>query len=439
MGSYMKLRDLLYHLDKKGLSKPTAADPTIPPVLNLPEEEESTLISSKVDLEKLLKSNKDNKLQEGDWLDDCDIEIPKTDDAGFDNGDFLGDIQGNEIADVLGGKQLDVAGWYCPFHYYEENYGIYIKTETIRSNTRALIGVMTPSERAKYHLLSPFDKLGFSQEIKRAAFLSIFNHEMYHHFIESFATRLEMVNERPYFVDYHEKIYNHFQNPLHDNLIEEALASAYPLKYFRQNSGKIFNDFPNNLRIGDILCRFEFIKIINCQSPGYRGAKGLIKSSKALTKPKLIGIQNNKFGQMERILQQTILDCVYYPPGDIENWRYAPSMLKPYFNRELIVYEVLEPKTLSTVLPTSIHYLQLSPRKALKIASKNWGIITDGWGRGDHRKVKLPKSLKRIDFDTGYKDIPRKEWEILIEGMNEVLGSNYRNNEAGRRKFIMGP
>jgi len=39
----------------------------------------------------------------------------------------------------------------------------------------------------------------------------------------------------------------------------------------------------------------------------------------------------------------------------------------------------------------------------------------------------------------GYPNIPRKEWGILIEGMNEVLGSNYKPNEEGRRKFIKGP
>ena len=74
-----------------------------------------------------------------------------------------------------------------------------------------------------------------------------------------------------------------------------------------------------------------------------------------------------------------------------------------------------------------------------KGSRKKWNIIIDGEIRGDHKKVKLPVSKKRIDFDMGYPNIPRKEWGILIEGMNEVLGSNYRPNEEGRRKFIKGP
>jgi hypothetical protein len=37
-------------------------------------------------------------------------------------------------------------------------------------------------------------------------------------------------------------------------------------------------------------------------------------------------------------------------------------------------------------------------------------IIIDSESSGDHKKVKLPVSKKRIDFDMGYPNIPRKEW-----------------------------
>ena len=428
----MKLDELLNHLDRKKLLKPTKGDPTMPPTLNLPKVPQSGLFASKIDFDEIMKPHYSEQTQEGDWLEQCEIKPPNPDHLPYPDEE-------ERIADSLGGKSLDSLGWYCPFHYYEEDYGIYIKSEVIKKNTRALINLMTPSERHEYHNLSFFDKCVFSQEIKRAAFLSIFNHEVYHHSVESFATRLEMVNEHPYFIDYHEKIYRHYQNPLHDDLIEEALATAYPLKYFQQNAGKLFTKFPNDLRIGNILSRFEFIKILHCKTPGYRGANNLVKERRTHVKSKDIGVRTVFFDVMERELQQTILDCKYYPSGDIENWRYAPLMMRPYFKRDVPVYEVFDPKTSSTVLPWSTHYLQLSPQKALKIARKKWNIINDGQSSGDHIKVKLPVSKKRIDFDTGYNDIPRKEWEILIEGMNEVLSSNYKPNEEGRRKFIKGP
>ena len=435
----MKLDQLINHLHNKGLSKPTKADPTIPPVLNLPEEEVTTLIPSRIDLKKLYKPNYNNEnndiIQEHDWLKETDIEIPK-------EPHQQSDILDEDTLGGLGGKHLDTLGWYCPFHFYEDAYGIYIKSQTIRDNARALINVMTASEIFAYQNLSPRDKIIFSHEIKRAAFFSIFNHEMYHHFVESFATRLEMVDEKPVFVDYSRNIFGYFQNPLHDNLIEEALATGYPLRYFRQNAAKLFKKFPHNLSAVDLLCRFEFAKIMSCKVPGYRGAKKLLKIPKAttsiLSRTKSMGISSNSFNNLQSKLQQTISECNYPPVGDSENWLFASHMMKPYFERGMIAYEVLEPHTLSTTLPTTTHYLQLSPRKALKIARKNWGIRTEGWGKGDHAKVVLPKSQKRIDFDTGYNDIPRKEWDILIEGMNEVLGANYRNNEIGRRKFVMG-
>ena len=428
----MKLDELLNHLDRKKLLKPTKADPTIPPSLNLPEGHPSDLFSSKIDLDKIMKPDYSEQTQEGDWLEQCEIKPPNPNDLPHPEEE-------EEIAAGLGGQKLDVAGWYCPFHYYLEDYGIYIKSKTIEANTRALIALMTPSERYEYQGLSSFDKLVFSQEIKRAAFLSIFNHEMYHHSIESFATRLEMVNVNPYFVDYKERVFKRYQQPLDDNLIEEGLAKAYPLKYFRQNSKKLFKKFPNNLNIGNILCRFEFKKILHCSVPGYRRAADLLQSHKIIGVPDTRGVSTYLFETMQRELQQTILECQYIPAGDLENWSYAPLMMKPYFDRNIIVYEVLDPKTFSTVLPSSTHYLQLSPKKALKIARKKWNIINDGQSSGDHIKVKLPVSKKRIDFDTGYNDIPRKEWEILIEGMNEVLSSNYKPNEEGRRKFLKGP
>ena len=428
----MELNKLLNHLDGKNFLNPTKADPTIPPSLNLPEGDQSDLLSSRIDLDKIMKQDYSELTREDDWLEQNEIKPPNP-------NDLPNPEEEKEIAIDLGGPSLDVLGWYCPFHYYLENYGIYIKSKTIETNTRALINLMTHDERSKYCSLSSSDKLVFSQEIKRASFLSIFNHEMYHHSIESFATRLEMVNDRAYFCDYSKKIYKLYQQPLHDNLIEEGLATAYPLRYFRQNAKKLFKKFPNNLSIGDIICRFEFKKILHCTVPGYRRATDLLQSHKIKSVPDTGGISNSLFGKMQRELQQTILECKYIPSGDQENWRYAPLMMKPYFDRNIIAYEVLDHRSFSPILPSSIHLLQLSPRKAVKIARKNWNIIIDGEGRGDHKKVKLPVSKKRIDFDMGYPNIPRKEWGILIEGMNEVLGSNYRPNEEGRKKFINGP
>jgi hypothetical protein len=432
----MDIHKLVHHLNKKNLSKPTDADPTIPPSLNLPEGEESEFDSSKIDLGKMLNPKCDGEIEDGDWLDRCEIRVPEWTSPDFDNSNS--GFDNSENVHELGGKNLDVAGWYCPFHFYEEDYGIYIKSETIRKNTVALISCMTNNERSEYHHLSPSDKRVFSHEIKRAAFLSIFNHEMYHHCVESFATRIEMVDENAYFVNYNTNIFKRYQNPLNDNLIEEALAKAYPLKYFRQTSGKLFKKIHERLRIEEIVCRFEFLKVLHCNVPGYRGAKNLIKSPKGSIKVKKIGISANEFGLLERMLQQTVIDCQYPPKGDNDNWLYSPLMMKPYFNRDVIAYEVLDSKS-SAVLPQSVNFLQLSPKKALRIARKKWGIETDGYGRGDHIKVKLPVSNKRIDFDIGYGDIPTKEWKILIEGMNERLGTSYRNNEKGRRKFVQGP
>ena len=434
----MNLENLIKHLATKNLSKPTHADPLIPPFLQTPQSSVTTTNISDVNTGEILtKPDYVEPFDDRNWLDDCEVRVSED---IFDD-----DLQGNEkkaedIADNVAGVELDCAGWYCPFHFYEHDYGIYIKSSTIKKNTRHLIDVMTSWERVAYHSLTQKDKSIFSQEIKRAAFLSIYLHEMYHHKVESFATRLEMVTEHPLFVDYNRSIFQRFQTPLRDELIEEALATAYSLQYLKVAGNAIFHKFQIDLNVKEIVCRFEAMKIHGTRAPGYRGAKNLLNnpfpSPRAFTR-NFVGISKFKFSNLENELQQTILECQFPPVGGKDNWQFAPLMMEPYFKKKIPVYEVRDISPSKNVMP--LQFLQLSPKKALKIARKNWGIEVDGTGRGDHKKIKLPKSQKRKDFDTGYRDIPRKEWEILIEGMNEVLGSNFKNNEEGRRRFIDGP
>jgi len=126
----MNLENLIKHLATKNLSKPTHADPLIPPVRQTPQSSVTTTNISDVNTGEILtKPDYVEPFDDRNWLDDCEVRVSED---IFDD-----DLQGNEkkaedIADNVAGVELDCAGWYCPFHFYEHDYGIYIKSSTIK-------------------------------------------------------------------------------------------------------------------------------------------------------------------------------------------------------------------------------------------------------------------------------------------------------------------
>jgi predicted RNA binding protein YcfA (HicA-like mRNA interferase family) len=105
----------------------------------------------------------------------------------------------------------DALAFYLPFHYFHpEWWGIYLVAEGVEELARFL-------ERETVGILR-------SEEAVQVARLFLYGHEAFHHAVECFATRLEVVNRSPLYRTHFEAVYRTGMRR-HDSL-EEGLASA---------------------------------------------------------------------------------------------------------------------------------------------------------------------------------------------------------------------
>lgn len=109
--------------------------------------------------------------------------------------------------------------WYQPIHFYAEAWGIRIRTEAVVRTVPELV-------RSLPWVLSDEEIDGLLGDFIRAAVMSFYFHEEYHHAVESFAIRLEMdEGDGGRYVSYHSTVYRpQLNQDLGPN--EEALANA---------------------------------------------------------------------------------------------------------------------------------------------------------------------------------------------------------------------
>ena len=432
----MQLSDLVQELHSMGVVRPTTADPRIPPVLELenpsPSEEYDEPGLTVIPVEEVLKPIKVPKDGDlilepdwpGDWLEECDGYPIIHNEEQLPEGRWEPD--GEEM-------YPDCWAWYCPFHFYEEEAGIYVRGDKLSIISRNILRIMTLYERGMLMYSHKNYRKLFGHQIKQAAFLHFFLHEMYHHKVEAFATRLEIATGVPKFVPYYDSVYRPLSHPLSDELIEEGLANAEVLRRVtgdRTYRAKQFPTLPGCPNVRAIWERFEFYNNQICRVPGYQTVKNYIKPGSKFSE--------SDFVVSQRRLQHMVSQASSKPLGDPRRWSFAPGMMAPFWNKDIIAYEVVYPGRISSLVPGGvIQAVQASPRKVLRIARK-WGITKAREARGDH-SIYSGRSGKKVSIDEGYNDLPNSCWEGLIDIINVENGLSLRNNQEGRRRFFNGP
>ena len=130
----MHLDSLLEHLKKNRLLQPTKASPYDPPKLNNPVwsgEFERVHIDVASLFQPVDENNKDEHLLE------------QVENILSDNEEDYAD---QELLDC---ELLDAAAWYCPFHFFEEDYGIYIREDAVYKYARSLWFSLKKKERTE--------------------------------------------------------------------------------------------------------------------------------------------------------------------------------------------------------------------------------------------------------------------------------------------------
>lgn len=179
---------------------------------------------------------------------------------------FLNHISGDNFdTETIGvatkNKEWDAAGWYCPLHFYGYEWGIYIRPRCIFEIALDIFAKYSPVIvqdvlRQAKERIPPFERDNtISEERKRelrarttlygreymkwfdndlaqlvtqfiqSAYYLIVRHELFHHFVESFAIKSECIARRPVYVSYADSVYKRAKGT--NDLIEEALANAF--------------------------------------------------------------------------------------------------------------------------------------------------------------------------------------------------------------------
>jgi hypothetical protein len=337
---------------------------------------------------------------------------------------------------------VDVLAWYCPFHLYLDDYGIYIRTEALDMLARRIAAFVPANERNWVAR----NRSHTARLLRKAAFIALYLHEYYHHKTESFATRLEIIENQARFLSYFRGVYLPAQQPVPtDNLIEEGLACAEVLKRLGKGSD-VFGKTSTYGRIGhspvlSALKKYITWEIEHEVLEGYGRARSLIKVPASKGKKRRIepSVDQNLFDAQQFELMSAIQSG--YLPGwqRHADWRYVPQSFRGLFDKRLIAYELV-PRGQRGRLPTgAIPALQGSASKVLRVA-RQWGIRVSATrdGKGDHVWLENQRG-DRDHIDRGATDFSAADWTAVLGLINAQYGLLLKNNEAGRRAFFAGP
>ena len=121
---------------------------------------------------------------------------------------------------------LHIWAWYAPIHFFEKRWGIYIRQEALLTLAGRIGGRLTKDK---------ITDQATAWNLVRSALYTLYFHEAFHHYVESFAIRLELIENESRYEPYHNTVYR--QSGGEGEPVEEALACAEMLRRERKEPG----------------------------------------------------------------------------------------------------------------------------------------------------------------------------------------------------------
>lgn len=121
---------------------------------------------------------------------------------------------------------LDIWAWYAPIHFFGDQWGIYIRQEALLTLAGRIGGRLTKDKVTDQ---------ATAWDLLRSALYALYFHEAFHHYVESFAIRLELIENESRYEPYHNTVYR--QSGGEGEPVEEALACAEMLRRERKEPG----------------------------------------------------------------------------------------------------------------------------------------------------------------------------------------------------------
>jgi len=253
---------------------------------------------------------------------------------------------------------VDSLAWYAPIHRFGLSWGIYIYEASIIDIAGQIGTYLWPGV-----ILRP----RIPQQLARMALSILYLHEAFHHKIESFATRLEVVKQRKVFLPYQQNVYQKLLGT--DELAEEALAcTEMYLRLQERTYRRGISDFVYEATIAML---DDWIPIL---PPGYRMAETVLNGL-------------SPFEETRNFLLSQVNEGIVNSTQSYHEWSIATQMTRGLFSSREIAY-VLIPRGTKSIIPwfsVDIASLSISTRKLEKLI-KRFGYSEISGGKGSHRK-----------------------------------------------------
>jgi predicted RNA binding protein YcfA (HicA-like mRNA interferase family) len=237
------------------------------------------------------------------------------------------------------------------------NWGVYIYEESVFKIAAQIATYLRPGRSID---------ASTARQLMRMSLSVLYLHEAFHHKVESFAIRAEVVRRQKIYLPYNDKVYGPLINT--DELMEEALActemyTRLKEKTFRRGvSTEIFRATQSMLE--------DWIPTL---PPGYRMGLAVLDLS---------SFEDERDGLLSQINEGAISPMQHW-----EEWGIAPQMTRALFSWREIAY-VLIPKGQTSLVPwfsEAVNPLSISSRDLEKLIKKTGYSETPG-GKGSHRK-----------------------------------------------------
>ncbi|GMU80965.1 MAG: hypothetical protein AMXMBFR47_08360 [Planctomycetota bacterium] len=270
-----------------------------------------------------------------------------------------------EPSDVPEGGILrpDLCAWYQPVHYFGPEMGIMIRQNCVL----ALAGRMR-----RYFAQQEFKFAEQELQLRliRAAVLLYFLHEQYHHKVECFALRSNVVLREVVYHRYMDGVYANLRGS--DDLLEESLAHADMYRRLGERA------YSSDLGAPIVRAVRGFLKaIFPYEPPGYRRARDYL--------------QQVDFDRGENRLQGQVREGRLEPEQPVDEWDEAPRLLQSIYDIRSQVCVVLRPGE-RLFLPGRVIPASCSTRDMVKLCSQAGYEQVRGAGKGSHVKLKKPGS-----------------------------------------------
>jgi len=279
---------------------------------------------------------------------------------------------------------LDGLAWYLPMHYFGPAWGIYIRESAVLEVAAAIHQRLSPARRGVLDAV-----MGSTQ----AALTVLYLHEAFHHKVESFAIRLEVIERKRRYRPYMDQVV--IERGI---LLEEGLACAEMIRRLGEQTYR--RGMPEDVFVAAIEFLHDWIPTL---PPGYHDGVDLA--------------ERRKYDEGRERLSNWVQEPIASPMRDQSDWALVPHTYRGLFNWKSIA-QVLVPIGDRPIVPwfdSPVRSLSVSTRELDRLL-RSQGYAEVAGGKGSHRKYKAT-GRPMVILPDGRRDLSMRVLRTVVEAL----------------------